>query len=434
MSGRRSQRRGGQADLFPAATPVPEVPPAPVVREPRREPDPWDFLDVGDQFPGATAASAITISTLTETARDVVEGAFIPLWVRGEVTDFKAHRNGNWYFCLRDRMAQIRCVVWKRDMRGIVASPDDGMQVAVFGRLTVYPARGEIQFAVSRMEAEGDGLRRKALELTRARLEADGLLRPERKRPLPRFPRVIAVVTSPDGAALHDIVAVMRRRAAGVRLVVVPAAVQGDSAPDELCFAFDQVNRWREADLVIVGRGGGAREDLWAFNNERVARAVAACHVPTISAVGHEIDISICDLVADHRAPTPSAAAEAATRSRAELATELRRAGERMASGVSGALYSAETALRRRARDLRAASRGRIDTQRDVLGKIAGRLHGLSPLATLARGYAVARGLDGSSLASVSQFSSRMPFDLVVRDGVVPSAVRGTPEPRNEPS
>jgi exodeoxyribonuclease VII large subunit len=404
------------------------MPVAPSVREPRRDPDPWDFLDVGDRFPGATAASAIAVSTLTETARDVVEGAFIPLWVRGEVTDFKAHRNGNWYFCLRDRSAQIRCVVWKRDMRGIVASPDDGMQVAVFGRLTVYPARGEIQFAVSRMEAEGDGLRRKALELTRARLEADGLLRPERKRPLPHFPRVIAVVTSPDGAALHDIVAVVRRRAAAVRLVIVPAAVQGDSAPDELCYAFDQLNRWGGADLVIVGRGGGAREDLWAFNNERVARAVAACHAPTISAVGHEIDMSICDLVADHRAPTPSAAAETATRSRAELATELRRVGERMASTVSNVLYDAESAVRRRALDLSRAGRGRIDARRELLGQLAGRLHGLSPVATLARGYAVARGTDGSSLTSIAQFASGMPFDLVVRDGVVPSVVRAAPE------
>jgi exodeoxyribonuclease VII large subunit len=215
---------------------------------------------------------------------------------------------------------------------------------------------------------------------------------------------------------------------------VIPAAVQGDSAPDELCFAFDQVNRWGKADLVIVGRGGGAREDLWAFNNERVARAVAACRVPTISAVGHEIDISICDLVADHRAPTPSAAAEAATRSRAELAAELRRTGERLANGVSSVFYNAENAVRRRARDLRAAGRARIDERRDALGKIAGHLHGLSPVATLARGYAVARGLDGATLGSVTQFANGMPFDLVVRDGVVPSTVRGSPEPRPERS
>ena len=144
---------------------------------------------------------------------------------------------------------------------------------------------------------------------------------------LPRFPRVIAVVTSPDGAALHDIVAVLRRRAANVQLVVVPAAVQGETAPEELCFALDQINRWGGADLVIIGRGGGSREDLWAFNDERVARAVAGCHAPTISAVGHEVDISICDLVADHRAPTPSAAAEAATALARRAARRIERSG-----------------------------------------------------------------------------------------------------------
>jgi exodeoxyribonuclease VII large subunit len=352
--------------------------------------------------------------------------------VRGEVTDFKAHRNGHWYFCLRDRSAQIRCVVWKRDKHAMVAPPDDGMQVAALGRLTVYPARGEMQFSVLRMEAEGDGLRRKALEVTRARLEADGLLSLERKRQLPRFPRVIAVVTSPDGAALHDITAVLRRRAAGVRLVVIPAAVQGDFARDELCFALDLVNRWGGADLVILSRGGGAREDLWVFNDERVARALAACRAPTISAVGHEIDISICDLVADHRAPTPSAAAEAAAASHTERVAELRGVGQRMANVVAGRLTAAESALRRSARDLAEAGRAQINARRTGLSAIAGRLHALSPVATLARGYAVARGADGHSLTSVTQFPTGMPFDLVVRDGVVPSAVRKGSGPRED--
>ena len=310
MPGRRQPRRAGESlELFDSApdsgraTPREPAAAQHVVSEPESE-----FVNFGE-YPGESMRSAIAVSTLTQTAKDVIEGAFIPLWVRGEVSDFKSHRNGHWYFCLRDGTAQIRSVVWKRDQRGIPASPDDGMQVVAFGRLTVYAARGEMQFTVAKIEAEGDGLRRKALEITRARLEADGLLAPERKRALPRFPRVIAVVTSPDGAALHDIVAVVRRRGANVRLVVVPAAVQGDSAPEELCYALDQVNRWGGADLVIVGRGGGAREDLWAFNDERVARAVAACRVPTISAVGHEVDVSICDLVADHRSATPSAAA-----------------------------------------------------------------------------------------------------------------------------
>lgn len=422
MTDRRAPRRasGSDLDLFSsnaeAAAPPPSPPPP---KRPKRE-EPAEPV----RYPGETAQSAIAVSTLTETAREVIEGAFIPLWVRGEITDFKAHRNGHWYFGLRDRMAQIRCVVWSRDRRGIPAPPDDGMQVAAFGRLTVYPTRGEMQFSVLRLEAEGDGLRRKALEITKARLEKDGLLAPERKRRLPRFPRVIAVVTSPDGAALHDIVAVARRRAANVRIVVVPAKVQGDDAPRELCIALAKVNRWGKADLVIIGRGGGAREDLWAFNDERVARAVAACDAPTISAVGHEVDISICDLVADHRAPTPSAAAEAATPSREELRRELRKVSMRMASAARSSVRERIDNLRHVSRDLSTCCAERVADRRASLQSVAGRLHALSPLATMARGYAVARGMDGATLSEVAAFKPDMPFDLIVRDGVVPARTR----------
>jgi exodeoxyribonuclease VII large subunit len=379
-------------------------------------------------YPGETAQTAVTVSILTQTARDVIEGAFIPLWVRGEISDFKSHRNGHWYFCLRDRSAQIRCVVWNRDQRGIPAAPDDGMQIAALGRLTVYPTRGEMQFAITRMEAEGDGLRRKALEITRARLEADGLLDPRRKRPLPRFPRVIAVITSPDGAALQDIIAVVRRRGAPVRLVSIPAAVQGDTAREELCRALDRVNRWGHADVVIIGRGGGAREDLSAFNDERVARAVAACRVPIISAVGHEIDISICDLVADHRAPTPSAAAEAATHSRAELRGELKELTLRIGAAARAAVRSNADTLRHLGRDVAAASAAQVARRHIALQRVAGRLHALSPLATLARGYSIARDASGATLSSTEAFRDEMPFDLIVRDGVVPARVGRRPE------
>jgi exodeoxyribonuclease VII large subunit len=347
--------------------------------------------------------------------------------VRGEVTDFKAHRNGHWYFCLRDRSAQIRCVVWSRDQRSIPAPPDDGMQVVALGRLTVYPTRGEMQFTITRIEAEGDGLRRKALEATRKRLEADGLLALERKRALPRFPRVIAVVTSPDGAALHDIVAVTKKRAANVRLVLVPAKVQGDGAPAELRRALDRVNRWGEADLVIIGRGGGAREDLWAFNDERVARAVAACTVPTISAVGHEVDITICDLVADHRAPTPSAAAEAATRSRAEVGAELRKLSLRLSGATRAQLRHRADGLRHLGRDIVDAGSNRLAARRASLQGVAGRLHALSPVATLARGYSVARDAGGGTLSRRGDFAPGMPFDLIVQDGVVPARVDEDP-------
>jgi exodeoxyribonuclease VII large subunit len=375
------------------------------------------YDDVGDGFPGASPGSAIAVSTLTQTVKDVVEGAFIPLWVRGEISDFKSHRNGHWYFCLRDLSSQIRCVVWARDQRGIPASPDDGMQVTVFGQIGVYAARGEMQFVVRRMEAEGDGLWRKALELTRVRLEADGLLAPERKRALPRSPRCIAVVTSASGAALRDIIAVTRRRAPGIRLVVAHAAVQGEGAPAELCAALDRVGRWGGADLVIIGRGGGSREDLWAFNDERVARAVAACPVPTISAVGHEVDITLCDLVADHRAATPSAAAETAAPSRDELSLELRGQRQRLVAAIEGCLYEPRQRARSASRDLARAATRAVEVRRGTLANLAGRLDVLSPLATLGRGYAVASSPSGRTLASIDDFAAGQPFALRLRDG-----------------
>ena len=415
---RESTRRQPDLDLF--ASPAE---PDPRIEHSFEGAPPAIYEELGTAFPGASPGSAVSVSTVTQTAKDILEGAFMPLWVRGEVIDFKAHRNGHWYFCLRDGSTQLRCVVWSRDRRSIPAPPDDGMQVTVLGQLTVYAARGDMQFAVRRIEAEGDGLWRKALERTRAKLEADGLLARERKRALPRYPRVIAVVTSPDGAALHDVVAVVRRRAPHVRVVVVPATVQGDAAIEELCFAIDQVSRWNGADTIIIGRGGGAREDLRAFNDERVARALARCPVPTISAVGHEIDVTICDLVADHRAPTPSAAAEAAVRATEELLGELQSQARHLFGAVASRIDEAGAAIHRVAGELTAASRSAIDRRGSRIASAAGRLHALSPLATLSRGYAIARDSEGHTLASVEAFTPGHEFDLRVRDGSVRSTV-----------
>ena len=428
MARRRSAREGTarEPELFDAAPPPPAPKRAKVDATVREPADPYG--EVGELFPGASARSAVSIATLTQSARDVLEGAFFPLWVRGEVSDFKAHRNGHWYFCLRDREAQIRCVVWSRDRRKGWVPPDDGTLIVAQGQLTVYPARGEMQFAVRRIEAEGDGLRRKALEQVHARLTADGLLAAERKRPLPRHPRCIALVTSPNGAALHDVVAVLNRRAPDVKLVLVPAMVQGEYAPQELRLALDQISRWGGADTVIIGRGGGAREDLSAFNDERLARAVAACPVPTISAVGHEIDVTICDLVADHRAPTPSAAAEAATRTHDERRGELRALSAALAGIMDARLTTAGDSLRLAARDLARASHSVVERRRGTLQTMASRLEGLSPLATLARGYAVARSSSGATLGSVAQFAPGDAFDLLVRDGTVRASVLETTE------
>jgi exodeoxyribonuclease VII large subunit len=381
--------------------------------------------EVGPLFPGASIESAVSIAALTQTARDLLEGAMMPLWVRGEVTDFKAHRNGHWYFCLRDAVAQVRCVVWSRDRRGIPAPPDDGMAITALGQLTVYPARGEMQFVVRRLEAEGDGLWRKALDRTVGVLRDAGLLAPERKRPLPRYPRCVAVVTSRDGAAFHDVVAVLRHRAPGVRIVLIPTAVQGDGAPRELARAIDSVARWGGADTLIVGRGGGGREDLWAFNDERVARALAACPIPTISAVGHEVDLTVCDLVADWRAPTPSAAAEAAVRAHAEAAAELRALAGRLGSAVDGHLGRARTRLAIAVRHVALVSRRCAERRRARLETAAARLDGVSPLATLARGYAVAREPGGNALTSVTRFTSGDNFELLLRDGRVSARTTG---------
>ncbi|MBW8768978.1 MAG: exodeoxyribonuclease VII large subunit, partial [Gemmatimonadetes bacterium] len=307
---------------------------------------------------------------------------------------------------------------------GIPAAPDDGMQVAALGQLGVYASRGEMQFTIRRMEADGDGLWRKALEVTRQRLDADGLLAPERKRPLPRSPRCIAFVTSASGAALRDVVAVLRRRAPGVELVVVHASVQGDSAPLELCRALKRVARWGGAELVIIGRGGGSREDLWAFNDERVARAVAACPVPTISAVGHEVDITLCDLVADHRAPTPSAAAEAAVLSREELLLTLGAQRHRLVSAMEDRLNDPRARAQSAAAALTTSMSQRLGERQSALAASAGRLNALSPLATLERGYAVARGEHGATLASATQFVAGHSFTLRLRDGEIDATTR----------
>jgi len=394
------------------------------------EPAPFE-LRAEASIPGASPASAVSVATLTQTTKDVLEGAFVPLWVRGEVTDFKAHRNGHWYFALRDDRAQIKCVVWARDQRRMIAAPDDGMQVVALGQLTVFPGRGELQFSVKVLDAEGDGLWRKALDQTLRRLDAEGLLDPARKRPLPRYPRRIAVVTSPDGAALHDIISVVRRRCATVEIVVIPAKVQGDGAPAELCEAFERLLRWMNTaaggavDAVIVGRGGGAREDLWAFNDEGVARAVAGCPVPTISAVGHEVDVTLCDLVADLRAATPSAAAEAAVPVLEDARAELRALGAALADAARRGLDRRHDRVARSARDLSAAARQAADRRRAAVEQAAARLHALSPLATLARGYAVARSLDGDSLGSARHFAPGLPFHLLLKDGAVSAVTSG---------
>ena len=369
--------------------------------------------------PGSSPEDALSIAQLTNAAKEVIEGAFPPIWIKGEVSNFTAHRNGHWYFSLRDATAQLSCVVWSRDVQRIPAPPDEGMQVMALGQLSVYTARGQMQFMIRAMEAEGEGLWRNAFEKTKAALKKDGLLDPARKRELPRFPTRVAVITSPDGAALHDIISVIQRRNPSVEIILIPAAVQGEMAPDSLVAALDRLARWHGADVLIIGRGGGSREDLWAFNDESVARAIAACSIPTISAVGHEVDFTIADLVSDHRAATPSAAAEAAVPVLVEIISGIRGLRDSIRSATEMRVRDARHTLRQLSRDLGLRSLRTVERRRSRVKELAARLETLSPLATLARGYAVALNEKGGALPSAALIKPGMQFALEMRDGRV---------------
>jgi exodeoxyribonuclease VII large subunit len=372
--------------------------------------------------------------------------------VGGEVVGWTRSRAGHCYFGLKDERAQIRCVIFSREASLLPADPEEGMQVRVFGELTLYEAKGEYQLVARRVEAEGaEGLWRLAFERLRAKLEAEGLLDPQRKRRLPRAPACVGVVTSRDGAALRDILSVVARRAPWTRIVLRNTRVQGEGAALEIAAALEDLGASGTCEVIIVGRGGGAIEDLWAFNEEPVARAIAACPVPVISAVGHEIDVTISDLVADVRAPTPSAAAEAVVPDGAVLLETMRRATGRLARALTGAVERRRSAVDQRVRRLeraierrfqparqaldRAAGRleratvTRMERGRAVLGRIAGRLDALSPLATLRRGYAVARALDGRVLGTVADYPPGLRFRLRVADGTIAAESHG---PANE--
>lgn len=362
---------------------------------------------------------AWTVADVTRRARQLIEGGFTRLWVRGEVTGFKAYRSGHWYFTLRDQQAQVRCVMWRSDNQGH-AAPGEGTQVFVEAQPTVWDEKGEFRLTVRQLiPTDATGAWQLRLEQARAALERDGLLDPARKRPLPPFPARLGLVTSADGAALRDIVSVLRRRWPAVEVLLVPARVQGEGAEGELLQALARVNRLPGVDLVIVGRGGGAREDLWVFNSERVARAVAAQRAPTISAVGHETDVTLTDLVADRRAPTPSAAAEAAVPDRAAVAQAVAALARRLGHGLSRRTQLGAERLERTGDRLEAAIRWHLDDRGNRLARWAAGLDALSPLKVLQRGYAVARDEGGGVMKRVAQFAPGMRFHLTVSDGDV---------------
>lgn len=376
-----------------------------------------------DLFAAASTEGAWTVGEVTRRARAVIEAGLPPLWVRGEITGFKAWRSGHWYFSLRDKSAQIRCVMFAKQ-NYMLPVPVDGMQVFVFAKPSVYEEKGDFQLTVSELlSTDRDGLWKLAFEKAKASLMKDGLLDPARKRALPLFPRRIAVVTSPDGAVLRDIQSVVGRRWPVAELIVVPAQVQGAKAEASVCSALNRIRRL-PVDVLIVGRGGGSIEDLWAFNSERVARAVAGMPMPVISAIGHETDVTLCDLVADYRAPTPSAAAEAATPDRAEVLAHCGVLGQRLARALRIASRHVVERLHRTGDRLNRCIDYRLEKSRALLTAHSARLEALSPLKVLARGYSVARDDQGTVLKSVDQLPSGKEFRLRVTDGEVNGRVQ----------
>jgi exodeoxyribonuclease VII large subunit len=300
------------------------------------------------------------------------------------------------------------------------------MTVIALGKLTVFAGRGELQLRILRIDSSGDGLWRKAFEKIHRKLEAEGLFAVERKRALPMLPTTVAVVTSTDGAALHDIVSVIRRRCPITTVVVAHATVQGEGAAGSIVAALHRVARWGKADVVILGRGGGSREDLWAFNDERVVRAAAGMPVPVISAVGHEVDVTLCDLAADQRAATPSAAAESAVPRLADLVRHVQLLGTDLREAALAQVESARERLMNAGAAVTRAASQPVERRRLLLEGMAGKLHALSPLATLARGYAVLTDGEGSPVTTVERLE---PGDVLVarlKDGRIRTSVEQT--------
>ena len=364
---------------------------------------------------------------------------FVAVTVVGEVSNLARPASGHWYFSLKDEKAQLRAVMFKNRNRSVTELPKDGQQVFCTGSVSVYTARGEVQLVVDSLTAIGVGNLQVAFEELKSKLAAEGLFASENKHSLPVLPQVVGVVTSATGAAIHDIITVLSRRAPGIRVLLRPVRVQGDGAAEEISAAIADLNRHAEADVLIVGRGGGSLEDLWAFNEEIVARAISASKIPVISAVGHEVDFTIADFTADLRAATPSAAAEMVAKGRQELETHLDHLVMRLQSRFEQSLVLVNQRLEELENRLRLARRswvvcedlvkvlthrlgvaidGQLRRQIDRLGQSVGRLQALSPLDQLARGYVIAsHHRNGAGLSRAAELENGQTLWLRFSDG-----------------
>lgn len=362
------------------------------------------------QRPASGPSAVLSVSELNEVIRGRLETGMDRLWVAGELSNVYAAPSGHAYFTLKDHRSQIAAVMFRRHAEKLRFRMEDGMQVVCFGRVSLYEARGALQFYAEEAEARGKGALAVAFEQLKARLEREGLFDPDRKKPLPFLPRTIGIVTSLHGAAVRDMLAIIGQRFPDRRVVVRPVRVQGEGAAEEIAQGIRDLDGSGLPDVMIVGRGGGSLEDLWAFNEEAVARAIAAAGAPVVSAVGHEIDVTIADFAADRRAATPTAAAEMVVPVERELTERLAALSVRLRRGVEGRMERRRESLRHWTRRLadpgrglrqgqmrlddlaRRLRRGQEDSAarlRERLGRLAERLRGVDPLAVLRRGYSI---------------------------------------------
>lgn len=365
-----------------------------------------------------------SVAQLSASVKRLIETHANQLWVRGEIVQCKTYSSGHWYFTLRDARSQVRCCMFRLNTMRAGKPPADGTDVYVLGKPGYYEDKGEFQLIVSRiLPTSALGRQQQELERVRAVLQEEGFFDPARKRSVPSYASTIALVTSRDGAAIHDVVTVTRKRWPCARLLVIGARVQGDGAVEELVRALRVVNRIPGLDLCIVGRGGGGREDLAAFNSEAVCRALAAVRVPTISAVGHEIDISLTDLVADVRAATPSAAAELAVSDQRDVLRLVDDLSGRLAAGLKSRTRLAVAHLSRAGDRLQAGVQTALQHEQHLADRLAAQLDALSPLRVLGRGYAVPIGAGNRVLKRRADFVPETSFRLRVADGDVRARV-----------
>jgi len=398
----------------------------------------------------------ISVAQLTGYIKEKLESDLIlaNIWIRGEISNFKHHSSGHMYFTLKDKSSALRCVMFKSRACSLVFTPREGMAVIARGNVTVYERDGQYQLYVEEMHQQGIGALHVAYLQLKEKLEKEGLFDRNRKRPLPLYPQSVGIVTSPTGAAVRDIITVISRRYPLVRIIIIPVAVQGDEAPGQIAEGIRRANTLKGLDVIIVGRGGGAIEELWAFNTEVVARSIYESTIPVISAVGHETDFTIADFVADHRAPTPSAAAEIVVPDFRELQKHLAGLGQRLINSARGHTASLRERLKRAvsstvikkprdglyrkmqdldylSRRLEQAIKIKLNSKRNEFTVRVSRLEGYSPLATLKRGYSICRDLNGTVLKNINQVVPGENVEVILTDGTAHCLVERVKEGKN---